>query len=117
MEGLDDYERNILNDTTVRNIRERISDQRTQDVSAYNPCGLESRDTYARKETPKFPNIANRLRPGTSHIAAADNSGLAISLTTTINLIFGGRVMVPETGIVMNNEMNGASHFFYFHHH
>lgn len=45
--------------------------------------------------------------PGTSHIAAADHSGLAISVITTINLLFGSHVMVPETGIIMNNEMNG----------
>jgi len=38
---------------------------------------------------------------------AADSSGLALSLTTTINLFFGSRIMVPETGVIMNNEMNG----------
>jgi len=46
-------------------------------------------------------------RPGTSHLAAADHTGLAISVITTVNLLFGSRVMVPETGIIMNNEMNG----------
>ena len=46
---------------------------------------------------------------GTSHVVAADASGLAISLTSTINLIFGSRVMVPETGVVMNDEMNDFS--------
>lgn len=49
-------------------------------------------------------------RPGTSHIAAIDHSGLAISAITTINLLFGSKVMVPETGIIMNNEMDGMPH-------
>ncbi|KAF4765780.1 hypothetical protein HAV15_003567 [Penicillium sp. str.  len=69
-----------------------ISDVRTQNVSAYDPAGLESLDT-----------------PGTSHIATADHTGLAISVITTVNLLFGSQVMVPETGIIMNNEMNDFS--------
>lgn len=32
---------------------------------------------------------------------------LSPSLTTTINLLFGSQLMIPETGIIMNNEMNG----------
>ena len=38
---------------------------------------------------------------------AADSSGMAITFTSTINLIFGSQLMVPETGVIMNNEMNG----------
>lgn len=40
---------------------------------------------------------------------AADASGIAISLTTTINLYFGSQLVVPETGVIMNNEMNDFS--------
>ena len=29
-------------------------------------------------------------------------------MTTTINTVFGSQVMVPETGIILNNEMNGV---------
>ncbi|PFH61885.1 hypothetical protein XA68_16013 [Ophiocordyceps unilateralis] len=73
-------------------LRTRISDVTTQHLPWYDPDGFESIDT-----------------PGTSHLVAADASGLAISLTTTVNLIFGSRVMVPETGVVMNNQMNDFS--------
>ena len=36
---------------------------------------------------------------------ATDKEAMAISLTTTVNTFFGSQLMVPETGIVMNNEM------------
>jgi gamma-glutamyltranspeptidase/glutathione hydrolase len=53
--------------------------------------------------------LTSHISPGTSHVAAADHTGLAISVITTINLLFGSHVMVPETGIIMNDEMNGIS--------
>jgi gamma-glutamyltranspeptidase/glutathione hydrolase len=46
---------------------------------------------------------------GTSAAVTADNSGLTIAITSTVNTLFGSRVMVPETGVIMNNEMNGKS--------
>lgn len=86
--GLQEYEDQMLNDTTAAEIRAKISDSRTQNVSYYDPSGIESLET-----------------PGTSHIVTADASGMAISLTTTVNLLFGSHLMVPETGVIMNNEM------------
>ncbi|OGE52752.1 hypothetical protein PENARI_c009G10880 [Penicillium arizonense] len=92
VDGMAEYETEMLDQSTIDDIRSRISDVRTQNVSAYDPAGIESLDT-----------------PGTSHIAAADHTGLAISVITTINLLFGSHVMVPETGIIMNDEMNDFS--------
>jgi gamma-glutamyltranspeptidase/glutathione hydrolase len=46
---------------------------------------------------------------GTSHITVADASGMVISLTTTVNTLFGSQVIVPSTGVIMNNEMNDFS--------
>lgn len=42
-------------------------------------------------------------------MVAADADGLAISLTSTVNTGFGSRLMVPEMGVIMNNEMNDFS--------
>ncbi|KAL8798255.1 MAG: hypothetical protein Q9182_006816 [Xanthomendoza sp. 2 TL-2023] len=90
--GLDEYQSEMLNDTTGARIRSQISDIRTLNVSDYDPKGLESLET-----------------PGTSHIVTADASGMAITLTTTINLGFGSQLMVESTGVIMNNEMNDFS--------
>ncbi|KAI1262816.1 gamma-glutamyltranspeptidase [Xylariaceae sp. FL1019] len=92
VEGLDEYQAQMLSDATAAEIRSKISDFTTYNVSYYDPSGLESLET-----------------PGTSHVVTADKSGMAISLTTTINLIFGSQVMVPETGVIMNDEMNDFS--------
>ncbi len=34
---------------------------------------------------------------------------MAVSLTSTVNLLFGSQLMVQETGVIMNNEMNDFS--------
>ncbi|KAL8787673.1 MAG: hypothetical protein Q9213_002104 [Squamulea squamosa] len=90
--GLNEYQDQMLNESTAARVRSQISDIRTLNVSEYDPKGLESLET-----------------PGTSHIVTVDASGMAISLTTTINLLFGSQLMVESTGIIMNNEMNDFS--------
>jgi gamma-glutamyltranspeptidase / glutathione hydrolase len=92
VKGMDAYEQQMLSDETAKEIRGRISDQRTLNLSAYDPSGIESLET-----------------PGTSHVVVADATGMAISLTTTVNLLFGSHLVVPETGVIMNNEQNDFS--------
>lgn len=90
--GMKEYQEQMISDNVTSLIRSKITDSTTHPVAYYDPEGIESLET-----------------PGTSHVVTADKSGLAISLTTTINLYFGSRVLVPETGIIMNNEMNDFS--------
>ncbi|KAL7931351.1 gamma-glutamyltranspeptidase [Trichoderma chlorosporum] len=92
VEGIDKYTQEMIAPATGAEIRSKISDFKTQNVSYYDPSGLESLET-----------------PGTSHMVAADASGMAVSMTTTINLIFGSTLIVPETGVIMNDEMNDFS--------
>ncbi|MDJ0975294.1 MAG: gamma-glutamyltransferase [Planctomycetota bacterium] len=42
----------------------------------------------------------------TTHLSAADEEGNWIAITTTINTAFGSKVMIPGTGVVMNNQMD-----------
>ncbi|EON96380.1 putative gamma-glutamyltranspeptidase protein [Phaeoacremonium minimum UCRPA7] len=62
VDGLAEYEKQMLSDETAAEIRSKISDFKTQNVSWYDPSGLESLET-----------------PGTSHVVTADASGMAVS--------------------------------------
>lgn len=43
---------------------------------------------------------------GTTQLSILDRSGNAVALTQTINTLFGSKITVPGTGIVLNNEMD-----------
>lgn len=45
----------------------------------------------------------------TTHIAAADAKGNWVAITQTVNTTFGSKVIIPGTGVVMNNEMDDFS--------
>ncbi|KAI0133399.1 gamma-glutamyltranspeptidase [Hypoxylon sp. NC0597] len=82
----------MLDPENAESIRRRIRDDRTQPVENYDP-----KRVYAPEDH------------GTSHISTADGSGMAVSSTTTVNLLFGSLLMVPETGVILNDEMNDFS--------
>jgi gamma-glutamyltranspeptidase/glutathione hydrolase len=42
----------------------------------------------------------------TSHLSVIDREGNMVALTQTINYFFGSGVLVPGTGIILNNEMD-----------
>lgn len=105
------FEAKMLKSGTAERTRSRILDDRTMNVTEYSPDGNSH-------EMPE--------NHGTSHIVATDSSGMSITLTSTVNLLFGSQLMVPETGmlltgeaisiwltvepgVIMNNEMNDFS--------
>jgi gamma-glutamyltranspeptidase/glutathione hydrolase len=45
----------------------------------------------------------------TTHFATADAEGNWVSVTATINTPFGAKVVVPGTGVILNNEMDDFS--------
>jgi gamma-glutamyltranspeptidase/glutathione hydrolase len=45
----------------------------------------------------------------TTHIATADAEGNWVAITATVNTAFGSKVIVPGTGVILNNEMDDFS--------
>ncbi len=45
----------------------------------------------------------------TTHIATADEQGNWVAITATLNTSFGSKVVIPGTGIVLNNQMDDFS--------
>jgi gamma-glutamyltranspeptidase/glutathione hydrolase len=45
----------------------------------------------------------------TTHVAAVDAAGYWVAITATVNTTFGSKVVIPGTGVVMNNQMDDFS--------
>ncbi|HBJ34107.1 MAG TPA: gamma-glutamyltransferase, partial [Planctomycetaceae bacterium] len=57
------------------------------------------------------PNAADDLfnRRHTTHLTTADADGNWVAITNTVNTTFGSCVVIPGTGVVMNNQMDDFS--------
>ncbi len=82
--NIEQYQKEMLSDEKAAKIRKLISDKHTLPASAYQPDALYASPGH-----------------GTSHIAVADSSGLTVTSTTTVNLLFGARIVTPDTGIIL----------------
>ncbi|CAO3624307.1 unnamed protein product [Cunninghamella blakesleeana] len=72
-------------------VRKNITDDTTHPPLYYNP---------------KYDHMES---PGTMHLSVVDKDDRAVALTSTVNLLFGSRVMDIETGIILNDEMDDFS--------
>ncbi|XP_070760445.1 gamma-glutamyltransferase 5a [Enoplosus armatus] len=56
---------------------------------------------------PPYYNITPHLDSmGTTHVSVLAEDGSAVSVTSTINHIFGSKVFSPSTGVILNNELS-----------
>uniref|UniRef100_A0A803NTZ6 Glutathione hydrolase n=2 Tax=Cannabis sativa TaxID=3483 RepID=A0A803NTZ6_CANSA len=85
------YENEMLSPDFAKQIKERIFDNTTFPPEYYMNRWSQLRDH------------------GTSHFSIVDTDRNAVSMTTTVNFPFGGGVLSPSTGVVLNNEMDDFS--------
>ncbi|KAG0367486.1 gamma-glutamyltranspeptidase [Gamsiella multidivaricata] len=82
---------NMMSKDTAAQIRANISDTRTFPVEYYNP---------------HWGAIDNH---GTTHLSAVDKDDMSVALTSTVNLLFGSKLMDPKSGVILNDEMDDFS--------
>ncbi|KAF0439347.1 gamma-glutamyltranspeptidase [Gigaspora margarita] len=83
--------REIISKEYAALVRANVSDDQTFNPDYYNPI-FDHKDDH-----------------GTTHISVMDKNDMAVSFTSTVNLIWGSRVLDPITGILLNDEMDDFS--------
>jgi gamma-glutamyltranspeptidase/glutathione hydrolase len=63
-------------------------------------------DPHHTKPLAEYGRTLPTRDSGTTHFSVIDAEGNAVACTETINLGFGSYVVVPETGLLLNNEMD-----------
>lgn len=69
------------------------------DAAFYTGLAAALRQAYAER----LSGLGEAEGTCTSHLSAVDRDGMAVSLTTTLLSSFGSRMVLPGTGILMNN--------------
>ncbi|XP_044052964.1 gamma-glutamyltransferase 5a isoform X2 [Siniperca chuatsi] len=85
--GSDEMAKKFTEDSFANHIRSLISSDKTHDPQYYNI-------------TPYLDSM------GTTHVSVLAEDGSAVSVTSTINHIFGSKVFSPRTGVILNNELS-----------
>ncbi|KAM9330839.1 glutathione hydrolase 5 proenzyme [Gastrophryne carolinensis] len=77
----------LLSQAFAQNIRDKIDDSGDHPLSFYNVSETHP-ETF-----------------GTTHISVITQDGSSVSVTSSINHVFGAMIYSPSTGIILNNEL------------
>jgi gamma-glutamyltranspeptidase/glutathione hydrolase len=97
-----DVPRGLVDKRYAAKLAGRIDLSRTAKVSRHSQPPRWQQDHFGRE-------TAEEGAKNTTHIAAVDAEGNWVAITTTVNTAFGSKVIVPGTGVVLNNQMDDFS--------
>jgi gamma-glutamyltranspeptidase / glutathione hydrolase len=89
-----DVPRGLIDKDYAKTLSAKIDTKRASDVPTHGSPPDWRQDLFSRH---------------TTHIAAADATGNWVGITATVNTTLGSKVIVPDTGVVLNNEMDDFS--------
>lgn len=105
--------RGLIDKDYAKRLAERIDVNRAVDVLSHGSPFEWQTNVFGRQTgnttipgVQRTPAESNRH---TTHVAAADAEGNWVAITATVNTAFGSKVIVPGTGIILNNEMDDFS--------
>ncbi|MGH7927896.1 MAG: gamma-glutamyltransferase [Candidatus Binatia bacterium] len=80
-------------------------------VSEHYAAWIRGRISAVKTQPAKFYGLAHfkSEQGGTTHLSVIDRNGNAVACTLSVNTRFGSKLLVPQTGIVMNNTMDDFS--------
>jgi gamma-glutamyltranspeptidase/glutathione hydrolase len=86
--------RGLLSNKYAESLARQISLDHTTAVPEHGPADQFSNSFFGKH---------------TTHFSTADNRGNWVACTATINTTFGSKVVIPGTGVMMNNQMDDFS--------
>ncbi|WP_211224534.1 gamma-glutamyltransferase [Marinimicrobium agarilyticum] len=84
----------LISEAYAQTLRARLSLEKTTTVPDYSTPPKAQEELFGKH---------------TTHIATADKDGNWVAITSTVNTNFGSKVVVPGTGVVLNNQMDDFS--------
>ncbi len=96
-----------LGDADFANVPKGLSDKRYARTLAAK-IDLQKATKVGGHGTPPR-STTDLFSKHTTHFTTADASGLWVACTATINTGFGSKVIIPGTGVIMNNQMDDFS--------
>lgn len=87
----------LMSEVYAKDLAKRVSLERATPVQGHGTPPLSDEAFF------------KQLNRHTTHISAADKDGNWVAITSTINTSFGSKVVVPGTGVLLNNQMDDFS--------